>query len=110
MRERLIALRERRAGLIVCAEIERGDLAGWIARTDVVSRWADTGAGLFRELKHHRMWIAGGAALVLALRPARTIRWAAQWAGAAWSLWRLARRARRAHAWWRRITSAAGVR
>ena len=101
-----MALRERRAGLIVCAEIERGNLAGWIARTDVVSRWADTGIALYRELRRHPLWIAGGVALVLALRPQRTIRWAA----AAWSLWRLVRRARRVRAWWQRFASGAGIR
>ena len=106
MRERLMALRERRAGLIVCAEIERGELAGWIARTDVVSRWAGTGIGMYRELKRHPLWIAGGVALVLALRPTRTFRWAA----AAWSLWSLVRRARRAHAWWRRFAPTLGMR
>lgn len=102
MRERLMALRERRAGLIVCAEIERGELAGWIARTDIVSRWADTGIGFYREAKRHPLWVAGGVALVFALRPKRTIRWVA----AAWSIWGLVRRLRRAHAWWRRFAPA----
>ncbi|MBI3370587.1 MAG: hypothetical protein HY017_02360 [Betaproteobacteria bacterium] len=105
MRERLIALRERRAGLIVCAEIERGELAGWIARTDAVSRWAGTGVGMFRELKRHPLWIAGAVALVFVLRPGRTLQFAARWAAAAWSLWRLVRRLRRARAWWQRFAA-----
>lgn len=109
MRERLIALRERRAGLIVCAEIERGELSGWIARTDTVSRWADTGIRMFRELKRHPLWIAGAIALIFAIRPARTIRWAARWAATAWSLWRLVRRLRRAHAWWQRVAAPAAA-
>ena len=99
MRERLIALRERRAGLIARAAAERSTLAAWLARADGLSRWAGVGASLLHELKRRPLWIAGAAALLFALRPKRVLRWAAS----GWSLWQLARRAR---VWWRRFAPA----
>jgi hypothetical protein len=87
MRERLIALRERRAALLARAAAERAELAGWIARTDALAAWAGAGASLLAELKRHPLWIALAAALIAALRPRRVLRWAAS----GWWLWRIAR-------------------
>lgn len=95
MRERLIALRERRAGLLARAEAERYALAGWLSRADRLSRWAGAGASLLRR----PLWIAGGAALLFALGPKRIIGWAVR----AWSLWQIVRRAR---VWWHRLAPA----
>ncbi|OGA69505.1 MAG: hypothetical protein A3G83_01255 [Betaproteobacteria bacterium RIFCSPLOWO2_12_FULL_68_20] len=96
MRERLIALRERRAELLVRAAAERAELAGWIARTDALAGWASAGASLLAELKRHPLWIALAAALLALLRPRRVVKWLAT----GWSLWRVARVAL---AWWRRF-------
>ena len=102
MRERLIALRERRAALLASAASERSALAGWLARADRMSRWASTGASLLGEIRRRPLWIAAAAALLFALRPKRVLRWAAS----GWSLWRLALRAR---VWWRRLAPTAGA-
>ena len=103
MRERLIALRERRAGLILRAASGRSELAGWLARSDIVSRWIGTGLSLLNELKRHPLWIAGAVALLVALRPKRVLGWAAT----GWSLWQLVRRT---GAWWRRLAPPPGTR
>jgi hypothetical protein len=94
MRESLIALRERRAALLARAATERAELAGWIARTDALAALAGAAASLLAELKRHPLWIALAAALVVALRPRRVLRWATS----GWWLWRAARLAL---AWWR---------
>jgi hypothetical protein len=99
MRERLIALRERRAGLLARAEAERHALAGWLSRTDRLARWAGSGASLLGELKRRPLWIAAGAALLFALSPKRVIGWAVR----AWSMWQIVRRAR---VWLHRLAPA----
>jgi YqjK-like protein len=96
-RERLIALRERRAELIARAGAEREVIAAVLARTDAVSRWFEAGIEAGAELGRHPAWIAGGAGLLFVLRPKRVLKWVAS----GWSLWRVYRGAR---AWlWRAI-------
>lgn len=106
MRERLIALRERRAQLIARAASERNALAGWLARTDRWSHWAGMGVSLLGEIRRRPLWVAGAVALLFALNPKRFIRWTAK----GWSLWQIARRAivwsRRANSWSRRLAGA----
>jgi YqjK-like protein len=89
-RERLIALRERRAELVARAGAEREAIAGLLARTDVASRWLEAGIAAGAELRRHPAWIAGGVALLLVLRPKRVLKWVAS----GWSLWRVFRGAR----------------
>ena len=96
-RERLIALRERRAELIARADSEREAIAGMLARGDAATRWLHAGTGALAELRRHPAWIAGGVGLLFALRPKRVLKWLAS----GWSLWRVYRGAR---AWlWRAI-------
>ena len=102
MRERLIALRERRARLLERAAAERSALADWLSRADRVSRWAGVAAGLLGELKRRPLWIAGGAALLVALRPKRVIGLAVR----AWGWWQIVRRVR---VWWHRLAPATGA-
>jgi hypothetical protein len=98
-RERLIALRERRAELVARADSEREAIAALLARTDVASRWLEAGIEAGAELRRHPAWIAGGVGLLLALRPKRVLKWLAS----GWSLWRVYRGAR---AWlWRAIAT-----
>ena len=101
MRERLIALRERRAGLLARAEAERNALSGWLARADRVSGWLGAGSSLLAKLKDHPLWIAGAALLLIAVRPKRMLGFALR----AWSYWQIVRRAR---VWWHRFGPAAG--
>lgn len=89
-RERLIALRVRRAELIARADSEREAIASLLARTDVASRWLEAGIEAGAELGRHPAWIAGGVGLLLALRPKRVLKWLAS----GWSLWRVYRGAR----------------
>lgn len=103
MRERLIALRERRAALILHAQSGRSELAGWLARSDKVSRWIDAGLSVADELRRRPLLIAAALALLFALRPKRVLGWATS----AWSLWQLARRA---GAWWRLLAPPPGAR
>lgn len=96
MRERLIALRERRAILIERARVEREGLASLLARTDVVTSWFDAGASTLAGIRDRPLWVLGALALLVAVRPRRALRWAAS----GWSLWRSYRML---HRWWRRI-------
>lgn len=98
-RERLIALRERRAELLARADTEREALASLLARSDAAVRWFEAGADAVAELRRHPAWIAGGVAVLFALRPRRALKWAAS----GWSLWRVYRGARM---WLRRVAPA----
>ena len=102
MRERLIALRERRAGLLERAAAERHAIAGWLSRTDRVSHWVGVCAALLGELKHRPLWAAAGAALLFVLRPKRVIGLAVR----AWSWWQIVRRVL---VWWHRVAPATGA-
>lgn len=90
MRERLIVLRERRAGLLSRAAAEREALGAFIDRTDSASRWGEKALSLLAEAKQHPAWIAAGAAFLLAMRPKRALGWAAK----GWTLYQLYRRGR----------------
>lgn len=96
MRERLIALRDERAELLVRAAAERTTLAGRIARADVLAVWAGAGASLLAELRRRPLWVVLAVALLVAVRPRRVLKWAAS----GWTLWRIARVAL---VWWRRL-------
>jgi len=99
MRERLIGLRERRAMLLERAAAEREDLALWLARSDAIGGWIHRGAAFAAALRRRPWWVAGGVALLVAMRPRRALRWAVR----SWSLWQLYRRGR---ALWRRFAPA----
>lgn len=89
-RERLIALRERRAELIVRADSEREAVAAMLARSDAATRWLEAGKEALAELKRHPAWIGGVLALLFAMRPKRALKWLAS----GWSMWRIYRGAR----------------
>jgi hypothetical protein len=105
MRERLVALAERRAHLVARAQVERATIGALLARTDGAASLA---ASVIRTARraldlagHHPLIVVAGIALLVALRPRRALTWLAR----GWSLWRLYRGA---HGWWLRFAATAG--
>ncbi|OGA01109.1 MAG: hypothetical protein A2Z64_03810 [Betaproteobacteria bacterium RIFCSPLOWO2_02_67_12] len=96
MRARLIELRERRQRLAARAQLEREQLAVQLARADVALAWLERGRSALEAVRRRPLVLAAAAALILALRPRRTLRLLA----GGWSLWQLYRRAQ---SWWERI-------
>jgi len=106
MRERLLALAERRARLAARAQAERESLSGLLASADGAASLATT---LIRSARRtldragrHPLLVVAGVALLVALRPRRAFTWLAR----GWSLWRLYRGA---HGWWLRFAAATGA-
>ena len=94
MRERLLALAERRARLVVHAQAERATISRLLAPADAA---ASLGISLCRlagdlvnRARQYPLGVIAGAALLVALRPKRAIAWLSR----GWSLWRLYRGAR----------------
>ncbi|MDA8107112.1 MAG: YqjK family protein [Betaproteobacteria bacterium] len=96
MRERLIALRERRARLLARASAEREALAGLLNRADSATAWLGKVARLLAEARLRPVWIAAAVAVLVGLRPKRTLKWLAS----GWTLWQAYRGAR---LWLRRL-------
>lgn len=96
MRSRLIELRERRAALASRADLEREALEGWLARTDVVAGWIESGRHLGRAVLSRPWLVAAAVGLIVALRPRRTLKWIA-------TGWWLARFARNVWRAWQRL-------
>lgn len=90
MRERLIALRERRAQLVARAETQRGEIFALFERADRVAAWFDRARDIGRGMRANPAWIAAAVALLIALRPRRAFRLAVT----GYSLWRGWRRLR----------------
>jgi hypothetical protein len=103
MRERLLALAERRARLVVHAQAERATIDSLLAPADAA---ASLGTSLCRivgrvanQARQYPLGVAAGVALLVALRPKRAITWLSR----GWSLWRLYRVAR---GWWMRFEAS----
>ena len=101
-RERLIQLAERRTRLQQKAASERESLAALIERSDEAGILFQRARSLIEELRRQPWLVAGGAALLIALRPRRALRWLMK----GWSAWRLYRGAQR---WWGRIAREANL-
>jgi hypothetical protein len=102
MRERLLALAERRARLVASAQVERETMAALLGPVDGAASLA---ASLIRTARRaldkageHPLIVVAGVALLVALRPRRTFTWLAR----GWSLWRLYRGA---YGWWLRFAA-----
>jgi hypothetical protein len=93
-RERLIRLAERRARLQEKARAERELLAAALERGDQAAAVLQRVRALAEELRRRPWIVAGGVALLIALRPSRALGWLMK----GWSAWRLYRGAQR---WWR---------
>jgi hypothetical protein len=96
MRERLLALAERRARLQVRAQSERESIAVLLAPADGALAVFRAAQRALAEARRHPLIMIAGVALLAALRPRRALGWLAR----GWSLWRLYRGAL---AWWRRL-------
>lgn len=106
MRERLLALAERRARLVARAQQERETIAALLAPTDAMSSLVAMLLGAARgaagQAARYPLFASTGVALLMALRP----RTAARWLARGWSLWRIYRLAR---GWWQRFSANAGA-
>jgi hypothetical protein len=91
MRRRLIALAEERARLRQRAAEERDVLEGFLGRGDEAAAIALRVRSLWEEIRRRPLWVAAGAAFLIALRPRRALSWLAK----GWSAWRLYRGAAR---------------
>jgi hypothetical protein len=103
MRERLLALAERRAHLAARAQTEREALAALLVPADGAGALA---AMLLRTVRRameaaqrQPLLAIAGVALLAVLRPRRALTWLAR----GWSLWRLYQGAR---GWWLRFAAA----
>ena len=94
VRERLIQIAERRARLQEKARAERELLAAALERGDQAAAVLQRARALVEELRRRPWIVAGGVALLVALRPRRALGWLMK----GWSAWRLYRGAQR---WWR---------
>ena len=103
MRERLLALAEKRALLIARAQSERATLSALLVPVDraasLVASAVNLGRSLAAQAARYPLLMVAGVVVLVALRPRRAIRWLAR----GWSLWRLYRGA---HGWWQRFNAA----
>ena len=74
-RERLIALRERRAHLVARAEVQRADVLVMVERAEVATAWIDRAAAAARWLRGQPLLIAAGVMLLVVLRPGKALKW-----------------------------------
>jgi YqjK-like protein len=92
-RAHLIRLAERRTRLQERAHAEREGLASLLARSDEAAALLQRLRRIIDELRRQPWIVAGGMALLVALRPRRALGWLMK----GWSAWRLYRGAQR---WW----------
>ena len=90
-RRRLILLAERRTRLQERARAERESLAALVGRTDEAAALLQRLRRIIEELRSRPWIVAGGVALLIALRPKRALGWLMK----GWSAWRLYRGAQR---------------
>ena len=88
IRENLLALRERRAVLVAQAGEQRTDLNAVVARVERAAVWYDRAKAIGRKVREHSLWVAAGAALLMAARPRKALKLIAT----GFSLWRVWRR------------------
>jgi len=98
-RAHLIRLAERRARLQQRAHAEREELAAVMGRSDEAALLLLRLRRLIEELRNRPWIVAGGAALLVALRPRRALGWLVK----GWSAWRMYRGAQR---WWKQFAGS----
>ncbi|MDP2110655.1 MAG: YqjK-like family protein [Thiobacillus sp.] len=95
MNEKLIRLAERREHLIAQAAAQRSALAQNIEPWRRPLARVDQGLAVLRKIKRHPAWIAGGVALLAALRPGRArAAGVGKWLTRGWATWQLVRKLR----------------
>lgn len=90
MREKLIALRERRALLVSRAEHQREAAFVLIQKAETATAWFDRARSMLRNVQRHPLWIVAGVALLVALRPGKAFKWFATGLSL-WRTWRSVR-------------------
>lgn len=90
MSKRLIELAEKRERLVARIASQRAELSAHMVPWKGVCAVADKGVAAVRYLKHHPGLVAGGVAVAVALRPARTITWLRR----GWTAWKFIRNLR----------------
>ncbi|MFZ3175198.1 MAG: YqjK-like family protein [Thiobacillus sp.] len=95
MNEKLIRLAERRERLIAQAAAQRSALAQNIEPWRRPLTRVDQGLAVLRNIKRHPAWIAGGVALLTALRPNRVrVAGIGKWLTRGWATWRMVQKLR----------------
>ena len=84
IRERLIALRERRATLVARSEHQRESVAMLVGRAETAFAWFDRALAFGRKLRANPLWLVAGVGLLFALRPRKVLRLV----GTGMTLWR----------------------
>lgn len=84
IREKLIALRERRALLVSRAEQQREGVVAIVERAEVAMHWFDRARAFGQKLRANPLWVVAGAAVLVALRPRKVFKVLAT----GFSLWR----------------------
>lgn len=84
MRERLIALRERRAQLVARAAVEREQVFALVERADRFAEWFDRARSAGERMRANPVWIAVVVVFVVALRPRKALKLAVT----GYSMWR----------------------
>lgn len=74
IREKLLALRERRAVLISRCETQRSEVFALVERVERATAWVDRAKAAALKLRAHPLWIAGGVALLVAVRPRKALK------------------------------------
>ena len=75
IREKLIALRERRALLVARAEHQRESVVAFVDRAEAATAWFDRAQSLLHRAREHPVWVAAGVALLVATRPRKALKW-----------------------------------
>jgi tetratricopeptide (TPR) repeat protein len=84
IREQLLALREKRALLVVRAGEQRNDVLVIVGRLERATAWYDRAKAIGRKLRANPLWVAAGVALLVAARPRKAVKLFTT----AYSLWR----------------------
>lgn len=104
IRERLIALRERRAALVARSDHQRESVAALVDRAETAFAWFDHVRSFGRMLRANPLWVAAGVGLLFALRPGKVLKLF----GTGMTLWRGWRSLRAAYE--RYVTRQSAVR
>ncbi len=74
IRERLLALRERRALLVSRAGDQRHDVLMIADRLERATAWYDRAKAIGRKLRANPLWVAAGVTLLVAARPRKAVK------------------------------------
>ena len=74
IRERLLVLRERRSMLIAHAADQRMDAMRIVRKIERATAWFDRARSMALKLRAHPVLIAGGIALLVAMRPRKALK------------------------------------